>query len=154
MQRSAPWAARVGRVYNREHGGSADTMSDRSHPTVRRSALLLSALVLSPDSDLEGYRDHRAADPNLPLEHLTQARSILDAIAQAIRSDDAGRWARLAQVAETLGADAELDLTEPEPPPEATPVDVPAPSPAPPAVSPARTVRGSHHAPSFRVCRG
>ena len=63
-------------------------MSDRAHPKVRRSALLLSALVLSPDDDLEGYRKHRVADGALDLDGL----GLSDDAVRLLLSVDAEGW--------------------------------------------------------------
>src|SRR5207244_611297 len=91
----------------------------RSHPRVRKWSLILSSLALTPDAGLGAFRERRAADPKLDVAKLRQARAILDAVAQAIDSTDAGRWQRLGRAFELLEKDARL--VEPTPAPAATP---------------------------------
>lgn len=88
-------------------------MSDRSHPRVRKWSLVLSSLALTPDAGLETFRERRALDPRLPVERLRKARAVLDAVAQAIESVDAGRWSRIEQAFDLLGRDAAFDPSVP-----------------------------------------
>ncbi|MBI4702264.1 MAG: hypothetical protein HY744_14145 [Deltaproteobacteria bacterium] len=116
-----------------------DDESSRSHPLVRQSALLCSALVLSPDGALERYRAQRCGDRALDLDHLRRARDILDAVGFAVATGDPGRWRRLEQAWRALGDDPRR---RPEPraeagaPPPAAPAP---PGPAPPALAPPRS---------------
>ena len=75
---------------------------DRNDPIVRRGALLLSALVLTPDSALSAYRAQRAGIPELDVALLDKARSILDAVSFAIQGDQMGSWRRVEQAWEIL----------------------------------------------------
>lgn len=78
----------------------------RQDPNLREGALLLSSLVLTPDSALERYRAHRSGDPHIPVEQLHHARELLDAVAFAIRSGEAARWSRIVQAWRLLRDDA------------------------------------------------
>lgn len=122
-----------------------DDALSRQDPTIRKGALLLSSLVLSPDNALERYRDQRAGDPQLDLSHLRRARDILDAIGFAVVSTEPQRWKRIEQAWQSLRDDARRP---PEPMQEA-PADkptlstpaaaaVPAAGPAPEARRPAK----------------
>ena len=51
----------------------------RKDPQIRKAALLLSSLVLTPDSALEAFRKRRAADPEVDLSSLERARDIVEA---------------------------------------------------------------------------
>lgn len=75
-------------------------MTDRNDPTTRAGALLLSSLVLTPDSGLAAFRDRRAAGIDVAL--LDKARTVLDAVAAAIRSDHRDDWQRLERAWEIL----------------------------------------------------
>jgi hypothetical protein len=77
-------------------------MTDRNDETVRQGALLLSALVLTPDSALAAFRDRRTADPELDVELLTQARAILDALGICLRTRRAENWQRVKRAWEIL----------------------------------------------------
>ncbi|RLB57609.1 MAG: hypothetical protein DRI90_17810 [Deltaproteobacteria bacterium] len=79
-----------------------DGTASRSDPETRKASLLLSGLALTPDSALEVFRDRRAGDPALALEHLRQARDILDAVAAAIVSSDPAPWRQIEQAWSTL----------------------------------------------------
>ncbi|MBM4359268.1 MAG: hypothetical protein FJ096_14295 [Deltaproteobacteria bacterium] len=104
-------------------------MADRSHLRVRKWSLLLSSLALTPDAGFEAFRERRAADPKLPVERLRMARTLLDAVAQAIESTEAGRWSRIEQAHAILVRDATFDPS------------VPVEEPAPPG--PSRVVKAS-----------
>lgn len=78
----------------------------RKDAVIRRAALLLSGLVLSPDNALERYRDKRAGDPRLDVEHLRRARDILDAVGFAIAAGEPERWSAVEQAWESLRKDA------------------------------------------------
>lgn len=110
-------------------------MSDsRKDAGIRKGSLLLSTLVLTPDSALDAYRDKRIADPKITVEQLKRAREALDAIAFAIRSKNGANWRRLDEAWEILRKN-QPPKDEPEPA-APTPPDIPgAPSPvsAPPA---------------------
>lgn len=72
----------------------------------RQASLLLSSLVLTPDSSLEVYRQRRAADGALDLEHLRRTRDILEQLSLAIRSTEPERWRRVARAWAALCQDA------------------------------------------------
>jgi len=113
-------------------------MSDpRSDPIIRKGSLLLSALVLTPDSALEAFRTRRAADPELDLELLEKARAILDAVGFAVCSRERGNWQRIEQawailrkIAPPPEEQADASQRPGKPKEEATAVP-PAPEPAP-----------------------
>ncbi len=115
-------------------------MTDRrDHPKARTWSLLLASLALTADDDLRAFRDRRAADPRLDLEKLRRARGLLDAVAQAIESADAGRWERLvrafalveedAAIAEPSNADGPSSSADPAP---SAPAPLPPSAPSPP----------------------
>jgi hypothetical protein len=83
-----------------------DGAGSRQDPRIRHGALLLSSLVLSPDSALERYREQRAGDRGLDVEQLRRARDVLDAIGFAISADEPERWTRLEQAWRLLRDDA------------------------------------------------
>jgi hypothetical protein len=78
----------------------------RSDPKTRKLAVLLSALELTPDDALEGFRDRRAADRSLDPQNLRRARVILDAVGHAILDRDMDRWRRLQDASRLLEQDA------------------------------------------------
>jgi hypothetical protein len=75
--------------------GNDDAKGSRADPETRKASLLLSGLVLTPDSALRVFRERRAANPALDLDHLRQARDILDALHAAIASNDAAMWEKV-----------------------------------------------------------
>ncbi|MBW2455615.1 MAG: hypothetical protein JRI68_13940 [Deltaproteobacteria bacterium] len=79
-----------------------DAKGSRSDPETRKASLLLSGLVLTPDSGLEVFRDRRLADATLDLEHLRRARDILDVLGEAITTCEPARWAQVAQAWQAL----------------------------------------------------
>jgi hypothetical protein len=81
-------------------GDSADGRGDdpkaaRTDPETRKGSLLLSGLLMTPDNALKVFRDRRAANPNLDVDQLRRARDILDALYQAINSNDPAPWKRI-----------------------------------------------------------
>ncbi|HZO16922.1 MAG TPA: hypothetical protein VFB62_26780, partial [Polyangiaceae bacterium] len=72
-------------------------MGSRSDPETRQASLLLSGLVLTPDTALETFRERRAADKELDVAHLKRARDLLDYVSAAINSGEPERWTRIEQ---------------------------------------------------------
>ena len=70
-------------------------MGSRSDPETRQASLLLSGLVLTPDSALETFRERRVADKELDVAHLKRARDLLDYVSAAINSGETERWMRI-----------------------------------------------------------
>ena len=106
--------------------------ASRQDPRIRNGALLLSALVLSPDSALERYRDQRAGDPKLAVEKLQRARDVLDAVAFAIAAGEPARWSHIEEAWALVRDDARR---LPEPPLADAPAARRAPAATPPAPS-------------------
>lgn len=107
-------------------------MSSRSDPETRQASLLLSGLVLTPDSALDVFRRRRAADQSLDLERLKHARDILDFVSRAITSSEAEPWDRLESAWELLSTmRPESSPGTPSPPMPAAPPPPSAPKSAP-----------------------
>ncbi len=109
----------------------------RTTPEMRKASLLLSGLVLTPDSALDSFRKRRAADPNIDERHLKHARDLLDAVAEAITSTDASRWALLERAWSALQGQEPSGLPlaaapSAAPRPSSEPVGGTAPGPLPP----------------------
>ena len=97
---------------------------DRNDPAIRKGALLLSSLVLTPREGLEAYRDRRVANKQVDLESLAKARAVLDAVGFVLRSESAADWRKVEQAYEVLrGVKAPSEGTEEEPPPAPPRVD-------------------------------
>ena len=110
----------------------------RQDPTIRKGALLLSALVLTPDAALEAYRAKRVADPELDLALLEKARDILDGLAFALRSGRRSDWRHVERAWETMRKIAPPDETaQPGASAAATPPTRTAEEPARPDLAPA-----------------
>ncbi|MBW2523240.1 MAG: hypothetical protein JRI23_03655, partial [Deltaproteobacteria bacterium] len=116
-----------------DQGGPADTgeVVDR-----RQASLLLSGLVLTPDSSLDVYRERRAADGDLDLELLRHARDILDQVSLAISTAEPERWDRVERAWKVLCDSPAHDETGPVTAAVPTTRAV-RPSPATSAVAPA-----------------
>jgi hypothetical protein len=112
-----------------------DGAGSRQDPRIRNGALLLSALVLSPDSALERYRDQRAGDRQLDVEQLRRARDVLDAVAFAIAGAEPARWTHVEQAWTALRGDARRL-------PKLPPADASAARHAPGAEAPAQVSAG------------
>ena len=70
-------------------------MSDRNDPVIRKGALLLSSLVLTPDEGLAAYGDRRVGNEDVDPEQLKQAREILDAVGFVLQSGGKDDWQKL-----------------------------------------------------------
>ena len=88
---------------------------DRNDPAIRKGALLLSSLVLTPREGLEAYRDRRVANKDVDLELLEKARAVLDAVGFILRSESAADWRKLERAHEALrGVKAPSDADDAE----------------------------------------
>ncbi|MEQ9319470.1 MAG: hypothetical protein RIF41_09950 [Polyangiaceae bacterium] len=88
---------------------------DRNDPAIRKGALLLSSLVLTPREGLEAYRDRRVANKDVDLELLEKARAVLDAVGFILRSESAADWRKLERAHEALrGVPAPSDADDAE----------------------------------------
>src|SRR5262245_50333934 len=92
-------------------------MASRSDPETRQASLLLSGLVLTPDSALELFRERRVANKALDLEHLKRARDMLDFVSAAISSGNAEQWARIEQAWKLLQIEIAKVAAKPPPAP-------------------------------------
>ncbi len=92
---------------------------DRTDPTTRAGALLLSSLVLTPDGGLAAFRERRTAGIDVAL--LEKARALLDAVAAAIRSEDREDWRRIERAWEILRHVAPAKPPPPREPPAKPP---------------------------------
>jgi hypothetical protein len=132
-----------------------DGAGSRQDPRIRKGALLLSALVLSPDSALERYRDQRAGDRKLDIEQLRRARDVLDAVAFAIAASEPARWTHVEQAWAALRDDARrlprLPLADAPAAKHAPRAEPPAPVPSVPAVDETAPVDISKLVPAERI---
>jgi hypothetical protein len=110
----------------------------RTTPEMRKASLLLSGLVLTPDSALDAFRKRRAADPELDDAHLRRARDLLDAIADALTSTDDEKWKRIERAWDVIQGN-KPGLATPAPPASAVagPASGSAPASAPSSAAPA-----------------
>lgn len=126
---------------------------------MRKASLLLSGLVLTPDSALEAFRKRRAADPTLDDVHLRRARDLLDAIADALTSTDGDKWKGIEQAWNAIQGDgpavgAPAPAAGPAAPAPSAPAAPSAPSapagpmPAAPSETPATAAANRGSAPS------
>jgi len=107
---------------------------DRDDPLVRKGALLLSSLVLTPDDALKGFRKRQTARPDVELEALKEARDLLDAIGFALRSTKHSDWQKLRDASQAMRG-----VKPPPPEDEEGPAVIPG-AEAPPAPSPPQEV--------------
>jgi hypothetical protein len=118
-----------------------DARGPRTGPEIRKASLLLSTLVLTPDSALEVFRERRVANPALELDHLRHARDILDRIHEAIAHNDREQWSRMEEAWRLLSAAPRRQSSVPSPPPLVTSapaspaMPTPSPLPSPPLAS-------------------
>ncbi|MEM6787372.1 MAG: hypothetical protein AAF715_07620 [Myxococcota bacterium] len=75
---------------------------DRKDPVVRKGALALSALALTPDDGLQNFTERRVAKPGVVPEQIKRARELLDAVAFVLVSTRAEDWRRLDQAWEIM----------------------------------------------------
>ncbi len=76
--------------------------NSRNDPDIRKGSLLLSTLVLTPDSALETYLTQRVTDRKVTVEQLKRVREALDGIAFAIRGNSQVNWQRIDDAWEIL----------------------------------------------------
>jgi len=107
--------------------GKDEATGSRSDPETRKTSLLLSGLVLTPDGGLAQFRDRRLPDGSLDLEHLRRARDILDAVGAAITTGEPALWAQVERAWQALQAGqgaAERAATAPAAPLAGAGIDV------------------------------
>ena len=99
--------------------------TSRAAAAVRRTALLLSALVGTPDRSLDVFRTRRAGNPDVAIDDLRRARDILDVLGSAIEAR-AGHaaWERVREAWRLLCAGEPENVAD-QPPPENAPASEP-----------------------------